>query len=472
MLAALSLQAINFAFSVGGGELYLLPNLAARGTLHMHWLMLLSVVLETAIAYECIKYSVCTGRSFFAATADLAPRGLWPVFWAVAAILTWAWPAWMGGAAVAAERLTGISTPRALLAWGVPPSYVWAAGALLAVLLTFYFADRTYRFMARFFTVVMFANLFLVLAVTVLAARPHHYWQVLMGYLGVALLAEGYPTGRLDDTLALTLFSQPGGGLMWVTFWAVEAGFGMGRYAGRAGRALRPPAQVTVEEIPWDASDPEERRKMAQWVTLGGVSLLGWWAAIGLVTTYLYSVAGLAYLHDDFARTGQAPSGVMVPIQMATIAQGVMGPMAGWLMLLFIAVTLYQAQLPLYDTFVGRTTCEAIAVATPAAKRRPYRFYYHVVVAGSVLAGFYLITVAEPFGLWIGVAIAALVLRSIGAWQIWLINRRRLPDGFKVSRLNTGLLWIAILTGLGGVGHWAFTALPVLACRHMTLLCP
>jgi hypothetical protein len=46
---------------------------------------------------------------------------------------------------------------------------------------------------------------------------------------------------------------------------------------------------------------------------------------------------------------------------MATIAQGVLGPMAGWPMLLFIRVTRYDAQFPIYDTFIGRTTCDAIA---------------------------------------------------------------------------------------------------------------
>ncbi len=51
MLAALGPQAINFGISIGGGEAYLLPNVAARGTLHMHWLLLLSVVLETALVY-------------------------------------------------------------------------------------------------------------------------------------------------------------------------------------------------------------------------------------------------------------------------------------------------------------------------------------------------------------------------------------------------------------------------------------
>ena len=144
--------------------------------------------------------------------------------------------------------------------------------------------------------------------------------------------------------------------------------------------------------------------------------------------TYLYSVAGLAYLHEDFLKTDQIPTGVRSATEMATIAQGVMGPMAGWLMLLFVMVTLYDAQFPFYDTFIGRTACDAIAVTGRA--RRPYRFYYFVVVA-AVLAGFYLITVAQPFILWIGVAISALVYRSIRAWQILLINNRRLPESFR-----------------------------------------
>ena len=135
---------------------------------------------------------------------------------------------------------------------------------------------------------------------------------------------------------------------------------------------------------------------------------------------------------------------------MATVATGVLGPTAGWLMLLVIMVTLYDAQFPIYDTYIGRTTCDAIAISGRA--RRPYRFYYFVVVTVAVVAGLYLVTVAQPFVLWIGVAISALIYRSIGAWQILLLNNRRLPDGFKVSRLNTWLLWITVVTGFGGVG--------------------
>jgi hypothetical protein len=137
MMAMLGPQAINFGISVGGGEAYLLPNIAARGTFHMHWLMMVSVVLEAALVYECIKYSMNTGRSFFAATVDLKPRGFWPWYWSIITLLVAGWPAWMAGAAIAAQRFTGISTQTVLPGSTLPPQYIWAVIALLLVLVVF-----------------------------------------------------------------------------------------------------------------------------------------------------------------------------------------------------------------------------------------------------------------------------------------------------------------------------------------------
>lgn len=459
MLAAVGPQAINFGISVGGGEAYFLPNIAARGAFNLHWLLLVSLVTETTVVYECMKYSACTGRSFFAGTNELRPYGFWPWFWAVAAILTWAWPAWMSGAVVAAQRFTGLSTQSLFPGSTLPPQYIWAAIALVAVLVVFYFSDRTYTFLERFFTIIMFGNILLVLLVTLIAARPSDYLTVAAGYLGLTFLTQGF--GNVSPLEAVALYNQPGGSLMWVSFWAVAAGFGMGRYAGQVTGPLRPPERITAEEIRWDSNDPQEVAKMKQWVKVGGYSLILWWAIIGgLIMTYLYSVAGYAYLHDQYLQTGRVPTGVEVPIQMATIAGGVLGPMAGWLMLLFIMVTLYDAQFPYYDTYIGRTTCDAIAVTTEWEKRRPYRFYYFVVVTAAVLAGFYLVLVEQPLILWLGVATAANVYRAIGSLQIMLINNKRLPPEFHVSKLNTAILWFSFVFGLLIVGIWAVNEVP------------
>ncbi len=215
---------------------------------------------------------------------------------------------------------------------------------------------------------------------------------------------------------------------------------------------------------------------MRQWVRVGGYSLILWWAIIGgVLMTYLYSVAGLAYLHEDFLRTGQIPTGVQVPVQMAIVAQGVLGPMAGWLMLLVIMVTLYDAQFPFYDTYIGRTTTDAVAV-TGKTGGRPYRFWYFLVVTITVLAGFYLVTVAQPFILWTIVAIASIVWRAIGSWQIMAINdkairEQRLHPDFRVTGLNRALLWFSLISGIGAVAVWFVVVFPGEACRQAGLFC-
>src|SRR5262245_58526079 len=127
-----------------------------------------------------------TGRSFFAATADLGPKGFWPWYWAVITLLVAGWPAWMGGAVLAAQRFTGISTQTVLPGSTLPPQYLWAVLAL--VLVVFYFSGRIYQFLERFFLFIMWGNIILVVLITAIAATPHHYWDVLMGMLGITFL--------------------------------------------------------------------------------------------------------------------------------------------------------------------------------------------------------------------------------------------------------------------------------------------
>ena len=87
----------------------------------------------------------------------------------------------------------------------------------------------------------MFANIVLVLVITVIAARPEHYWQALLGYLGITFLMQGYPPA-CRQTDALALYGQPGGSVMFVSFWVIAAGFGHGplRRPGRPARSGRP----------------------------------------------------------------------------------------------------------------------------------------------------------------------------------------------------------------------------------------
>ncbi len=170
----------------------------------------------------------------------------------------------------------------------------------------FYFSDRTYAFLSKFFMVIMVANIVLVLIITVIAAKPEHYWQVLLGYTGISFLTDGYPEA-LPKTDALALFNQPGGSLMWVSFWVISAGFGMGLYAGQVTGVLRPPERITVQELHWDTTNPEERRERSRGAQLRS----GRWNRLELITL---RTAGFSIMSPS-ARPGEdpAPPGPSVP---------------------------------------------------------------------------------------------------------------------------------------------------------------
>jgi hypothetical protein len=132
----------------------------------------------------------------------------------------------------------------------------------------------------------------------------------------------------------------------------------MGRYTGRVTGVLRPPEEINAAVLPWDTSNPEEVRKMQGWVSVGKWSLILWWSIIGaMFMTFLYATAGQAYLF----KRGIVASGLDVPLQMATIVGGVFGPLAFAIFLVFLFVTLYDAEFAIYDTFIGRRVTDAIA---------------------------------------------------------------------------------------------------------------
>jgi hypothetical protein len=188
---------------------------------------------------------------------------------------------------------------------------------------------------------------------------------------------------------------------------------------------------------------------MQGWVGIGRWSQIIWWSILGaMVMTYLYATAGYAY----FYKAGIVKTGLEVPIQIATIVGGIFGPIAFAVFLVFVFATLYDAGFAIIDTFVGRTVADAVAVTPRLQGKRPYRFYYFIVVFAVIAAGFYFVTVKEPYALWLFVATSAVLLRSIAAIQILYMNSKHLPDPFKPGRITKTILWFTFVTGIAA---WA-----------------
>jgi hypothetical protein len=141
---------------------------------------------------------------------------------------------------------------------------------------------------------------------------------------------------------------------------------------------------------------------------------------------------------------------------MATIVGGVFGPLAFAIFLVFLFVTLYDAEFAIYDTFIGRTVTDAIASTPRLRGRHPYRVYYFIVVTVAIAAGFYLVTLGQPYALWLLVAFLGIIMRSIAAAQILYVNKRHLPAAFKPSVFNQVVLWFTIVSGFLCASIWGY----------------
>lgn len=436
MLAALGPMAISFGISVGGGEAQLMPWLSAVGGHSIAWLMWLGGIFEAVLVVEVIKYTVLTGRSFFTMTKDIPPRGWWPWLWIpIAAFGSW-WPFGVTGAASAFYEITKVGD-----------YFLWSCAILIFILLVYYLSRYVYNAIEKIFMVVMVVNFALLVIIAALVARPEDHLAILRGFLNFGL--DGWPKG-VPLTTAASLYSQPGGAMMFISFWILESGWGLGRYSGKVTSPLRPPEEINVEPLEFDMKDPEEVKKMWGWIRLGKYSIWIWWFAMCMISGYLYFLLGRAVLFKE----GIVVTGFKVPLQIAIIIGKVWGPIMYSLGLIFIIFTLCDQAIPTYDTFIGRVCADAIATTPKLRGKRPYRFYYFIVVTVAILISFYLVTIAAPFFLWMLNALGWIYMRGIGSALILYANNRFLPKEFRPSRLVNAILVLSIIGSVIGVVAW------------------
>jgi hypothetical protein len=292
----------------------------------------------------------------------------------------------------------------------------------------------------------MWINIIGIIITVAVTAGWEDYRTVLWGYFNFGLADTDKP---VSWKYIAALYNQPGGSLMWVSIWALEAGWGMGRYGGKVTGVLRPPEKINTDVLKWDYNDPSEVQKMKGWIKIGSWSQIIWWSIIGaMLMTYLYATAGYAY----FYKAGIVKSGLEIPIQIATIVGGIFGPIFFGIFLVFVFATLYDAGFAFIDTFIGRTTADAVAVTPGLRDKRPYRFYYFVIVIAVIALDFYFVTLKEPYALWLFVATSAVLLRSIAAIQILYANTKFLPEPFRPGMITKIILWF---TFISGVAAWA-----------------
>jgi hypothetical protein len=146
-------------------------------------------------------------------------------------------------------------------------------------------------------------------------------------------------------------------------------------------------------------------------VLIGKWSLIVWWSVISaMFMTLLYGTAGQAIL----LKRGIVANSLDVSLQMAAIIGGVFSPIALAIVLVFLFVTLCDAELAIYDTFIGMAVTDAIVTTLKLRRHHPYCFYYFIVVTVAILSSFYLDTLGQLYALWLSVTFLVIIMRSSG----------------------------------------------------------
>jgi len=417
------------ALSVGGFEAYQAGYVAAQKWTGIYWVYVVSCFFQLLMNNEISRYTMSTGETVLQGFTRLKPAKLWGWLTAILCIVQQGWPAWIGGAAAGLAALLGIAT------W----QYVGMA-ALGIVFFVFAGSKRVYTtleyIMYAAFVVANAGLAFLTVFMTNWAVVAEVSW----GWVAVGTIPAGITLTAVGPFL-----NQPAGGFwnFWHTYWVREKGMGMAKYFGHVTGLTAPAEEIRRTGYMFDTDNPAELEKFRGWMKLNMTTLTLFFVILGgILFTYFASVAGYS---AAVIYKMQVPSGIKIATVLAEIFRSAFGQF-GWVLFCVILIfALFDSQFSVYDG-IARMFADTVAVETHATDRRPYRFWYFLMM--GVLCGVGMITVwmRTPYILWVIINWAGVAVHASLTLGIVYLNAKLLPAPIKPK------MWIIVCNVV-----WAIT---------------
>jgi hypothetical protein len=419
------------ALAVGGFEAYHAGYMGAKMYTGIFWLYLVSAFCQLFLNQEIARYTIATGETVLQGFSRLGPAKTWP--W-VSAIFCWlnvAWPAWITGAAAGAAVVMGFGSWQA-----------WSVVALVTVFIVFAASKYVYNTLE----VIMYAS-FLVanigLAVfTIMMSTPAAAVETAKGWLSFGYFPAGITLAMIGPFLV-----QPAGGFwnFWHTYWVREKGMGMGKYFGRVTGLGYKPEDISRTGYIFDADDPGQLARFKKWLALNNLTLLVFFLILGGIWfTYLVSLAGYSAKtihHMDL------PSGWKIAVVMAEIFGSAFGKLGFIFFGIIIIFALFDTQFSVYDG-VARMFSDAIFLEHPQTLgRRPYRFWYFIVLGILVVYGVLATFLKTPYLIWLITNWVGTAAQAYVTIMVIILNRKLLPEKIRPRgfALAVNLIWAAVL---------------------------
>jgi hypothetical protein len=407
--------AILLAAAIGGGEWIIGPYIAVKHGPTILWVATTAIIIQSLFNLEAVRYTLYTGEPIITGFMRLRPG---PKFWAPFYLV-------LGAAQLATPALAVGSATVLLTAWvGRDPGegYDITRGivAMVIIIVTVILLqsgksiervlERTSWAMVAFiFSFLIFVNVWFV---------PLSQWgQTLRGFA----LPNSLPEGVSIVLLATFAATAGSGGLgnLTISNWFRDKGFGMGRYMGGIGSALR---EGHAELAPVGCIFPVTPINLNRWQS--------WWRYAIADQTVLWAMGCFVgmflnvnlVLHiTQGSQVAQRTLGAFQAEHLATFWQPLW-----WL-------TLVNGFWVLYSTHLGNTDClvrsssDILWSASPRVRKWSASKLYATILLAFTVWALFSANLGGVLELFTVLGIVANPIMAIAAVQILRVNTRFLP---------------------------------------------
>jgi hypothetical protein len=423
------------ALSVGGFEAYQAGYVAANKWVGIYWVYVVSCFFQLLLNNEIARYTIATGETALQGFTRLKPAKFWGWVTALFCIIQQGWPAWIGGAAAGVAAMFGIA------------QWQWVGMVALGVVF-FVFAgskrvyDTLEKIMYACFVVATFGLAFLTIFMTNWTAVREVSW----GWVALGTIPAGITLTAIGPFL-----NQPAGGFwnFWHTYWVREKGMGMASYFGRVTGLIAPAEEIRRSGYMFNTDNPNEVERFRGWLWMNTTTLAVFFIILGgILFTYFASLAGYsaATIYNM-----QVPSGVKIATILAEIFKSAFGQFGWYLFIIVLIFALFDSQFSVYDG-ISRMFADVVAVETNATDRRPYRFWYFLMMAILCGAGMITVWMRTPYILWVIINWAGVAVHAALTLGVTYLNFKLLPGPIKPK------MWIVVCNVVWAVALFIYFA--------------
>jgi Mn2+/Fe2+ NRAMP family transporter len=448
-------SAIVLGVAIGSGEWLIGPANAVLYGPYILWIATASILLQTFLNLEIVRYTMYTGEPIFNGMLRLRPG---PRFWGpllvLLSILERAWPAWAFACATGVVAAFIGKIPGAAEAYLVMVTGVILALIIVGIVSVGGVIERALE-IAQWVMIFLIIGMLAVL--NAIAVPLSTAAEVFKGFFTFGYLPKGATIVLLG---ALAGYAGAGGlNNTTISNYYRDKGIGMGAKVG-AIPSLIAGKKITVSPVgKVPRLDSENLKRWKVWRTITWIDIVGIFTIGAFIGMYLPVALAV----------GLIPLGTKLPAWGIAAYQGeyfskLWGPI-GWVVALLAGIwILFSTQLGSTD-MITRTLVDLIWQASEKVRkwaRGEIKKLYYTVLAFIIIWIIFAFALNYIFGIvplaWILMVanISNVVLALTAAATIY-INRKWLPKEIRMP------IWIAVILGIGVVFWSMFAILATLA---------